>query len=300
MNRISHHSRPVTAERDESGVIVETALVIPIFLVLLMGMIDIGIGVFQSSQATSAAADGARSAIIWDDDATELDVVGTPEHTRIAEAVAGRLVGQEHTFKVSCVTPDGSTVLCSDANPDTDRVKVAVTWKFSPFSPVGRAVASGTIRGEATMSIIRQPDGVSAAPVPPPTTPSTTTTSAPPPTTAPAPTTTIAGATTTAPPPTTTTAPPPVCDASTPDFAPTAIKVNGAGKTNNATSIRITATGPCGTVETWINGHIIIMTGGPVYEGIIPKGTLLKVGRNSVQVVSNSAVIFDGVTQAEK
>lgn len=297
MNPISHHrARTVGAGRSQTGTtMLEAALVMPIFVVLVLGLVDIGLGVFQTSQATSAAADGARAGIIWDENATAIDVVGTHEHAKIAEAVAGHLVGKEHTFVVSCVTPTGATVGCSNADPDSDRVKVEVSWRYTPFSPMGHVVAGNRyIRAEATMSIIRLPDGMAAAPSPLPTLPSTTTT------TVPTSTTTLPGATTTVPESTTTTTPPPVCDASNPDFAPTAIKVNGAGKTRNNTSVRITATGPCGAMRAWINGYEVILTGGPFYQGTIPSGTRLKLGPNPVQVVSNGVVIFDGITQAEK
>ncbi len=318
MSTISHTGRPgrppaPTGRRNrragETGAtIVEAALVIPIFLLFIMAMADLGLGIFQTSQATSAAADGARVGIIWDEDATDIDVVGSPRNDRIAEAVAGRLIGREHTFTAECVEMDGDVIACASANPDTDRVRVTVQWSFEPFSPVGHAAFGGrSIRAEAAMSIIRQPDGMLAAPAPTPTTTTTTTTPATTTTTTPLPASPPIdpAATTTTPPSTTTTPPttttlPPTCQAVTATFSPTSIQVNGARKTVGAVSVRIRTTGPCSKLVARINGAAVTMSGGPEYVGTLPKGTMLKDGSNVVVITSNGTPIYNGTTEADK
>ncbi len=158
---IGHHRRrPSSRRRQRGATIVETAIVLPIFFTLVFGGIDVGRGVFQTSQATGAAADGARVGVL---DHTQADVPGSPAHQAIVEAVEGRLAGQAHDpVVVTCLTSSGDSgskdaVSCADADPDTDFLRVQVAWRFRPVSFVGSRFPVTDITGTATMLIIRQP-----------------------------------------------------------------------------------------------------------------------------------------------
>src|SRR5690606_18961058 len=119
--------------RSQRGVtVVEAAFALPILFSMLMALTDFGMGVLQTSQVSGAAADGARTAIIWRPGPNQPDVVGSTSHQRVRSAVAGRLMGREFTFEVSCLTPTGSTLACSAARPDRDRLKVVVRTDFQP------------------------------------------------------------------------------------------------------------------------------------------------------------------------
>jgi Flp pilus assembly protein TadG len=134
---------------------VEAAFAIPLFLVMVLGFVDIGFGVLQTSQATSAAADGARIGILG---YSRADVSGSTQRTAIENAVKAKLVGQKvDTITVTCVNPAGTTVTCLLADPDVDRLKVTVSWKFVAISPVGKLLPNQNITGAATMGLVRQP-----------------------------------------------------------------------------------------------------------------------------------------------
>ncbi|WCO68872.1 pilus assembly protein [Iamia majanohamensis] len=159
------HVRGVAAprrhRRRERGVaLVEAAIALPIFFSMVLGVVDIGLGVLQTSQATSAAADGARVGIL---DHAEADVVGSADHDAIVEAVEGRLVGQDvDEIAVSCLTSSAASggthaTSCASADADTDFLRVEVTWEFQPVSFIGHGLPIRDIEGSATMAIVRQP-----------------------------------------------------------------------------------------------------------------------------------------------
>ncbi|MCU1370979.1 MAG: hypothetical protein JWO77_2173 [Ilumatobacteraceae bacterium] len=186
------HGRGRPQER--AAALVELAFTLPILILSIFGFVDLGMAAFQSSQASSAAADGARVGILRHEQA---DVVNSPDRVAIEAAVREELVGQEvDAITVACVDPTGATVTCALADPEVDRLKVTVAWMFRPISPMGHAIPAKILTGRATMGLIDQPEGL------------TTTTTAPATTT-----TTLAGTTTTTTtaPPTTTTIPPVGC-----------------------------------------------------------------------------------------
>ncbi len=145
--RRSHH-------RHRGVTIVETAIVLPLFLTMVFGFIDVGLAVFQTSQATSAAADGARAGILWEPD--------SPQEAAIEDAVRGRLVGQDvGSIDITCLTETGTAIACAGVNPDSGFVRVEVSWPYEPLSFVGAAFPDQDISGTATMAIIRQPSSSS-------------------------------------------------------------------------------------------------------------------------------------------
>ena len=162
--RVAHGRDVATSRRHrrrEGGVaLVEAAIALPIFFTMVLGVVDIGLAVLQTSQATSAAADGARVGIL---DHTQADVVGSDDHDAIVEAVEGRLVGQDvDEISVTCLTSSAASggthaTGCASADPDTDFLRVEVTWTFQPVSFIGHGLPIRDIEGTATMGIVRQP-----------------------------------------------------------------------------------------------------------------------------------------------
>jgi TadE-like protein len=62
--------RSIRGERSRGQALVEFSLVIPIFLLLLMGIFDLGRAVFSYNTLTNAAREGARMAIVNQDKPT--------------------------------------------------------------------------------------------------------------------------------------------------------------------------------------------------------------------------------------
>ena len=144
-------------------------MAIPIFIMFLLGLVELGTGMLQTSQATSAAADGARAGIMWSNDPLHThnlqDVAGSPDNNKIVAAAKARVVSSRGTISVTanCVGPSGSAVKsCATANPTLDRLHVVVTWTWKPITFIGTALPIQTIKGDTTMALI----GLPSEPVP--------------------------------------------------------------------------------------------------------------------------------------
>lgn len=256
-----------TRRRERGATLIEAAFAVPIFLTIMMGLIDLGVGVLQTSQVSGAAADGARSAIIWTS-GPKPDVAGSAAHDRVREAVAGRLMGRDFTFEVRCVTPSDAVVACSAANPDRDLIRVSVHTEFQPVSPLGHNVAAGKmLSSSATMGLIRQPENLASTP--------STLPEAPPP------------------PVDTQPEPGPGCAVTGVDANPDSIDVVGNGhKVKSNVVFTVQTNGGCGTVTLEIGGNTI-STGqnGSQYTGILAKHTQLGSGAQYLNVLVNDIVV---------
>lgn len=144
----------MTAGRERGSVVIEAAVVMPILMLFILGLVDFGLWDFQNSQASSAARDGARAAII---SVTGADASGSAANTAVHDAIAARLGGQAFTFTVECMTSTTTTPKTCTVSPttvDRDRVHVRVTWNRPAMTFVSKMVgASATISGSSIMTI---------------------------------------------------------------------------------------------------------------------------------------------------
>jgi Flp pilus assembly protein TadG len=116
---------------------VEAALVIPVFLGLVVGMIDLGIGVLHWCVLSEAARQGARQAIVhgalapssvgsWGP--TTYGPAAATDSSPIAAAVRAALAGMDpSTVTVKVEWPDG------DNQPDHS-VRVTLTHTYRPLT----------------------------------------------------------------------------------------------------------------------------------------------------------------------
>ena len=223
---------PVDRPGERAATLIEVAFALPILMVALLGFVDLGLAVFQASQTSSAAADGARVGILRFEQA---DVAGSADRTAIEAAVKGKLVGQRvDSIAVACIDPTEVAISCAVADPETDRLRVTVSWTFRPISPMGHAVPDKVLTGRATMSLIDQPVGMTTTTTAPVSTTTTTTTSS--------------TTTTTAPPTTTTTAPPVGCVVTGLSSDPASTDVKNSGSLDHALDLTLTTNGNAGCV----------------------------------------------------
>jgi Flp pilus assembly protein TadG len=83
--------------------LVEFALVLPLFLVLVMGILDLGLSVFAYNSITNAAREGARLAIV-NQDATKIETRATQQSAIARDPVVTVAFYQKNTDG----TPDTS------------------------------------------------------------------------------------------------------------------------------------------------------------------------------------------------
>ena len=142
---------------------VETALVLPLLILTMLGGVDLGMWVFQRTQAASAARSGARVGILR---FRLADQRYTPDETAILRAVARDVGSGDFTTEIRCVGAGDTTSLaggCQSASVmGPDRILVRVTWKRPAVTPLTRMLfgAEQSVTGTAVMVIHGRPSGV--------------------------------------------------------------------------------------------------------------------------------------------
>jgi len=112
--------------------LVEFALVLPVLLMLLMGILDLGRAFYVYSAISNAAREGARRGIITPDDTAAIV-------TTVQEWAIG-LDPDQMQITVQLVT----------AEPQPDRIQVTVTYSFHPVTPLVSRLLGG--QGYLTLS----------------------------------------------------------------------------------------------------------------------------------------------------
>jgi Flp pilus assembly protein TadG len=147
---------------DRGAAVIEAALVLPVVITFVTALFDFGLVALQTSQATSAAADGAREAILRPTACTNTST--SADCTKIRAAATRHLAGQAVTdFEVRCLGPEGAAVACSPAGGGRDRVVTTVKWRYRPVTFVGAVLGERTIRGTSATVTVGLPVGTPAA-----------------------------------------------------------------------------------------------------------------------------------------
>ncbi len=170
--------------RDDGVTIVEASFAIPILLMFVMALIDLGMWTLNDNQAANAARDGARTGIIF---YRLADVPGSADYDAIVDKIESHLPGHEvevQDIDIRCVNPAGTPLVgkCISARPGVDRLEVSIDWTWSLITPIAGVIGveEGVASGTASHSIIGRP----VAGTPPVTTTTSSTSST---------TTTVAG-----------------------------------------------------------------------------------------------------------
>lgn len=198
-------------QREDRGAsLVEAAFALPIFFLLVLGLVDFGLVGFNDNQAGNAARDGARVGII---NYLEADVAGSADRLAIEAAVQKNLPGVSAsddglTIEVDCIDPDDIALAsCAVADVDRDRVRVRVRWNQPFASPVANALGfrTATVTGESAMVIVGAPiPGSGVSPTP--------------------------------------------CDVTGVSVTPSPVTRDGSGELQSDLAVQVTATGSCGNI----------------------------------------------------
>jgi Flp pilus assembly protein TadG len=112
----------VTSRRDRGASAVEFALLLPVLLLLLFGIVDFGRAINAQITLTQAAREGARVAA--------LGQINPAVQTRVTAAATG----------LSSVVATVTTACAPNAGPGVDAV-VSLSYAFSFATPVGAIAA---------------------------------------------------------------------------------------------------------------------------------------------------------------
>jgi len=143
MNGRSYSSRG--ARRPAGQAVAEFALAIPIFLLLLFGLIDIGRLVYVNNAISQAAREGARYGAV---------------QGRSATAVARTDVGA-HTLSIMAAVPQPTVSVACERNGlivtacrSTDFLLVSVSSPVSMFTPlIGQLVGTVNVSSTARVTV---------------------------------------------------------------------------------------------------------------------------------------------------
>ena len=142
---------------DRGTAVVEFAIILPAFLLILLGVIDFGKVLYYWQSSSQAAATGARAAVVdhWPGDDTG---------TTLQQWVRSQLKTQElyDDANVCVEFPDG------DATSVGNRVEVKVQVPYSlPLVSALAARAAMLVRGSASMRIEADSAGATGIPIDP-------------------------------------------------------------------------------------------------------------------------------------
>jgi Flp pilus assembly protein TadG len=124
-----------TARRSPRGQeLAEYALALPIFLLLVLGIVDMGRAVYYSSALHNAARDGARYGVV------------NPTDT----------AGIESVVRTMAIGMDPADVTVTISMPDLQTIQVRVTYQYTAVTPlIGTLFGSNTflLGSQATMRV---------------------------------------------------------------------------------------------------------------------------------------------------
>ncbi len=148
---MSRRRGPITRRSAAAQALVEFALVSPLFLFLIFGVIDFGRYVYYVQILNNAAREGARYAIVHG--SNSLDPTGPtssdPSGTAVKTVVRQYAVGVIGDSSVLAVTPTWNP---STLNGRGTEVTVRVSYPFHSVIPVV-PIPPVTINGESTLVI---------------------------------------------------------------------------------------------------------------------------------------------------
>ncbi len=114
--------------RTRGQALVEFALVFPVFILVLAGMVDFGLGLYSYMTIINAAREGARLG------ATACSTAGCPGVSARTTAMAGGM--SPLTVTVTCITAGGVSSSCTTAASSGDTVKVQVDYTYHMIWPL--------------------------------------------------------------------------------------------------------------------------------------------------------------------
>lgn len=118
------------SRRGAGQALVEFAIVLPVFFLLVAGMFDFGLGIYSDLTLVNAAREGARLGVIEPGDTAAIE-------SRV-RAMAGNLDASKLSVTIRCERPSGASfVACSDPKwLPGDATSVRVDYTYSVFFPL--------------------------------------------------------------------------------------------------------------------------------------------------------------------
>lgn len=143
--RSRRHLRSGRPGRSGQG-LVEFAIVIPVFLVILMGVVDLGRGIYMYNGVAEAAREIARVTSVHPG-----STLGNSAETAAVIATQRRLVPNLGNPTFTCVDIDGS-VLATACIPGRS-VRVTIVAPYTPVTPLLGLVGTWNMQSTSSVEI---------------------------------------------------------------------------------------------------------------------------------------------------
>ena len=115
---------------------VEFALVVPVFLLVLCGILDFGFALFNRMTVINAAREAARAAVIVSDTTTIPVLAPQTAQSVAAGAGLGLTTGQVAVSCVAIKTSGSCSFATKTSSQAGDAVSVTVTYPYKSFFPL--------------------------------------------------------------------------------------------------------------------------------------------------------------------
>jgi hypothetical protein len=139
--------------RDRGQALVEFALVLPIFLMLLMGVFDLGRGIYMYNGVAQAAREIARVTSVYPCAGTPCTLGNTTQTAAVIQTQKG-LIPNLGSPTFSCVDIDGGPV--PKPGPSClagEQVKVVIIAPYSPVTPLLSLIGTWNMQSTSTVSV---------------------------------------------------------------------------------------------------------------------------------------------------
>jgi hypothetical protein len=122
--------RPAPADRNRGQALVEFAIILPVFFLLVAGMFDLGLGIYSDLTLVNAAREGARLGIV--------DPGNTSAIEARVRAMADNLDPAKLDVEIACERASGGSFgSCTDPQwQPGDATRVTVRYDYTAFFPL--------------------------------------------------------------------------------------------------------------------------------------------------------------------
>ena len=128
---------------------VEFGLVLPIFILILVGMMDFGFALFSRMTVINAAREGARAAVT----APDPTVIPVLVSAAVTDAAEGLAVGTSVSCVAIATTPGPCSFSTATSSQPGDAVRVTATYTYQTFFPL---FFGATFDLGATVQMVRE------------------------------------------------------------------------------------------------------------------------------------------------
>jgi len=141
----SHHSPPADSRERLGAAAVEMAFILPVFVLILLGMIEVGRGIMVSELLGNAAREGARQAIV--EGSTNATV--TDATRNLVASLTGCSTG-DVTVNISVSNSGAGNQIASSQSGDLITVQVSLPFSKVCYLPPSY-LSNVTLRSSAVM-----------------------------------------------------------------------------------------------------------------------------------------------------